>query len=270
MIRLQHGLTDLSDRVVIYALIDPRDLEIRYIGLSRREHPSLRYMDHIQDGFRRLGIKGEWIYELLTVGLTPTLFILDVVKDVSRWEVSPAERDQLKTPGSIEYDYIAEGFRLGLRLTNGNGDTARRGGEEERKAFIALLRRRRLSLRAEERRASLRETERARKHALLEPPKPTIARPPGPQVAAGASRPTRLRGGMIPRYSRVRIDVRDTPIGLDRQPTDLWYCAWASQMVSEDGEFRVQGWGTMNLADVNVRWRPCHLVSSGRLKSPHP
>jgi hypothetical protein len=59
----------------IYALVDPRDEQVRYIGQSIS--PERRYKDHIM--LRTYGIpaKDKWIKELLTIGLKPTLTIID-------------------------------------------------------------------------------------------------------------------------------------------------------------------------------------------------
>jgi hypothetical protein len=57
----------------IYALIDPRDGAIRYVGKS--DHPHVRFFQHMNDsgGSRR---KGEWIESLKSLSLKPEVKIL--------------------------------------------------------------------------------------------------------------------------------------------------------------------------------------------------
>src|SRR5690348_13036239 len=53
--------------VAIYALIDPRSLSIRYIGISG--DPLARHQQHIKD--KANGFKHEWLDQLKQDGLVP-------------------------------------------------------------------------------------------------------------------------------------------------------------------------------------------------------
>jgi hypothetical protein len=88
----------------IYALVDPRTNEVRYIGKS--VNPEQRYTVHL--AYARKGTQTyacRWIKGLLNEGLAPQLNILE--SDISTDRID--ER---------EIWWIAEGARLGWRLTN--------------------------------------------------------------------------------------------------------------------------------------------------------
>lgn len=68
----------------IYALHDPRDGRVRYVGMSA--HPARRLFEHLKPS--RLTAKthkNDWIKSLRRIGLTPTLSLLEVVK-TSCWQ----------------------------------------------------------------------------------------------------------------------------------------------------------------------------------------
>ena len=68
----------------IYALIDPRNQAIRYIGKSVR--PRVRFSAHLsQSSLKRPSHKNHWIKSLLKVGLKPQLEILDEVDHRDDW-----------------------------------------------------------------------------------------------------------------------------------------------------------------------------------------
>lgn len=86
----------------IYALTDPRDGEIRYIGKS--DYPRRRLAAHLRE---RSGThRCHWIGELRALGLEPAQIILDSVPAGSGWQ-------------SVERAYIAGARIVGCRLTNG-------------------------------------------------------------------------------------------------------------------------------------------------------
>ena len=59
----------------IYALIDPTDRKIRYIGKSK--NPKTRYNQHIKESQQRQNTKKkQWIKTLLNAGQRPELHIL--------------------------------------------------------------------------------------------------------------------------------------------------------------------------------------------------
>jgi hypothetical protein len=90
----------------IYALIDPRSLECRYVG--KANNPYERYCQHLIDKYPCH--KTNWIKSLLNNGLNPILQILEQC-DISIWE----ERER---------DWIAFEKKIGCNLTNGT-----KGGE---------------------------------------------------------------------------------------------------------------------------------------------
>lgn len=59
---------------VIYALIDPRDESVRYVGIS--DNMSTRFMQHLRESGSRTA-KGTWLGELRRYGLQPTVKILE-------------------------------------------------------------------------------------------------------------------------------------------------------------------------------------------------
>ena len=72
----------LGGEVAIYALVDPRDETVRYVGKS--VDPTLRLAYHVED---RRGRKGAWIAELKDDGLVPRMEILDRA-NWSEWEIA--------------------------------------------------------------------------------------------------------------------------------------------------------------------------------------
>lgn len=64
----------------IYAMIDPRDNEICYVGCS--EDPDKRLWQHVQEAKQGNGReKGEWIRELLALDLLPRVKVLEFAED---------------------------------------------------------------------------------------------------------------------------------------------------------------------------------------------
>ena len=61
---------------IIYALVDPRDSEICYVGVSN--DPNKRLWQHVQEAKRGNGReKGKWIRELLALKLQPRVRFLE-------------------------------------------------------------------------------------------------------------------------------------------------------------------------------------------------
>src|SRR3990167_7541172 len=85
----------------IYALVDPRNYEIRYIGKSI--YPNIRYKQHLKD-ITYNPHKQHWIKMLASLGLQPLLEILEEV-DNDNWQ-------------DIEIWYIEETKKCGHRLLN--------------------------------------------------------------------------------------------------------------------------------------------------------
>lgn len=61
------------NRRVIYALVDPRDGVVRYVGVT--DKPSVRYKDHLRD--KRTSRKAQWVQELAAENLVPTFVFID-------------------------------------------------------------------------------------------------------------------------------------------------------------------------------------------------
>lgn len=105
----QHELDELSQAfpaisaspVYIYALIDPVDGDIRYIGKSIR--PVARACNHMQD--KTPCHRTHWLQSLKARGLKPDMVILERVEGAWPWQES-------------ERFWIAYGKRHGWRLTN--------------------------------------------------------------------------------------------------------------------------------------------------------
>lgn len=69
----------------IYALVDPRTREIRYIGKSN--DPKTRWQHHVWDSKREKCHRSHWIRSLLSQELEPILEIIDEVLD-SEWQAA--------------------------------------------------------------------------------------------------------------------------------------------------------------------------------------
>lgn len=86
----------------IYALTDPRDGMIRYVG--KADDPARRYAAHTKEVRQRNPYKEAWIAQLSALGLQPGLLILEQVS-MSDW----SERERF---------WITHHRGLGSRLTN--------------------------------------------------------------------------------------------------------------------------------------------------------
>ncbi len=62
----------------VYKLVDPRDSEVRYIGMTHDPH--MRYLHHIQ-GKEGTQLKRDWIRELIEAGLKPRMDIIESHED---------------------------------------------------------------------------------------------------------------------------------------------------------------------------------------------
>lgn len=110
----------------IYALTDPRDGQIRYIG--KADDPTRRYVAHTKAVRQRNPYKEAWIRKLAGLGLQPGLQILEQVL-IAQW----SDRERF---------WIAHYRTLGARLTNlceggQGGCPLGRKMTEEHKARIA-------------------------------------------------------------------------------------------------------------------------------------
>ncbi len=106
--------------VTIYALVDPRDNAIRYVGKTRQKLSS-RLSGHLACAKYRRNHRERWIFSLLDNGLKPCIVALDSVED--------SEADQ------SEIWWIAKMRDAGCDLTNATagGDGGRLSQESEDK-----------------------------------------------------------------------------------------------------------------------------------------
>jgi DNA-binding XRE family transcriptional regulator len=86
--------------VIIYALVDPRDGRVRYVG--RSVNPAVRMIAHMNG--LSTSRKGRWLRELVAEGLTPLMKVLDETD----WEHQK----------SVEYEWIERYRQLEPDLTN--------------------------------------------------------------------------------------------------------------------------------------------------------
>lgn len=127
-----------KDYAYIYALADPRDDEIRYIGKTVQE-PEVRLQGHLREAAANttgLPYKNAWLKSLLALELIPELIIIEVVPK-SEWEL-------------WERSWIFRFSQKGCKLTNmtmgGNSFVETTGGtrkrlsaETKRKISMTLL-----------------------------------------------------------------------------------------------------------------------------------
>jgi predicted GIY-YIG superfamily endonuclease len=80
---------------VIYALIDPRDEMVRYIGIS--DDMPTRFMHHLRETGARTA-KGTWLAELRRYGLQPTIKILEEIQleKTQRYKAEERERHWIR------------------------------------------------------------------------------------------------------------------------------------------------------------------------------
>lgn len=108
--------------IYIYALIDPRSNEIRYIGKSIR--PKERLWNHYQDKCQCH--RTHWLAELKRDGFMATIKILQTLPDNSDWQ-------------KCERRWILKGKSLGWPLTNNTeGGDGTSGLPEETRMRMAL------------------------------------------------------------------------------------------------------------------------------------
>lgn len=111
------------ETVFIYALKDPRNGAVRYIGKSK--NPEKRMRGHLRS---KPGThKAHWIMELTAIGITPLLEILDRVPE-TQWEF-------------FECAYIKVYREAGAKLTNGTegGDGISNPSREVREKISVSL-----------------------------------------------------------------------------------------------------------------------------------
>lgn len=71
--------------IYIYALVDPRDNVIKYIGKCEIDRLYYRYREHIKRRRNENPRKEKWVDELLCLGLSPLITILEVCNE-KNWQ----------------------------------------------------------------------------------------------------------------------------------------------------------------------------------------
>lgn len=133
----------------IYALIDPRTQEVRYIG--RSVNIEARYRDHLNKCDKKPYWSARWIRSLQELGLVPQLEILEQVED----------RSTLK---DREIAWIAYAREQGWKLTNltDGGDGTLNPSEHHRQAVAEANRKRKFT---DEMKARIGEASKGRRHS---------------------------------------------------------------------------------------------------------
>jgi hypothetical protein len=90
---------------IIYAMIDPRTNEVKYIGQSKYQH--MRYKHHTHRTDEENTLKQRWIDELKAIGLLPVYSILE--SDVA-WT------SRLERESHWVNHYLSRGHRLTNQL----------------------------------------------------------------------------------------------------------------------------------------------------------
>jgi hypothetical protein len=89
-------------KVYIYGLVDKSKNELKYIGKSI--NPQSRYRKHLQDSYKKISYKDNWIYSSLLKNEKPELLIIDEVNE-DNWVF-------------WEKHYISYYKSIGCKLTN--------------------------------------------------------------------------------------------------------------------------------------------------------
>lgn len=89
---------------IIYALVDPRDNSIRYIG--RTNEPQTRLLQHLKSVYIENPAKYQWIQELKRLGLSPYIEVIEGVYG------------PLQDADAREQYWIGYFTRIGADLTN--------------------------------------------------------------------------------------------------------------------------------------------------------
>jgi predicted GIY-YIG superfamily endonuclease len=77
-------MTIYVDLICIYALIDPIDKKVKYVGQTK--DPSKRYNEHIRTAKYHVTLKEQWIHALLTVGHMPEFKVLELCTSLNKDE----------------------------------------------------------------------------------------------------------------------------------------------------------------------------------------
>ena len=111
----------IQNTTFIYALSDPRNGEIRYLG--KADKPLTRRQIHLQHAHKARTHKNAWILELRKHNLTPVLEVLDEVP-CDCWQ-------------EFERSYISVFRAIGVRLTNGlDGGEGFSGGDRHPRPLL--------------------------------------------------------------------------------------------------------------------------------------
>jgi len=73
----------------VYALVDPRDKKVRYIGISI--NPYTRLLHHLNE---IENVKRAWLTELKQLGLSPDLEILETIENIQDADIIALDREK--------------------------------------------------------------------------------------------------------------------------------------------------------------------------------
>jgi NUMOD3 motif-containing protein len=176
-------LTRMPGFTFIYALVDPRNDQVRYVG--KANDPHRRYIGHLYEQRMHYRAKNpykrRWLDQLTKMGLKPQLRVL--------------ERVSLQEWPTREVFWIAHYRNFGARLTNlheggqGGGVPGRRCSEETKRKMSEALRGRKLSseqveflrkintgrIKSDEERRKLSEALKGKTHRDRRPPVPPVS-----------------------------------------------------------------------------------------------
>lgn len=107
-------ILSLNSRVV-YALVDPRDGLVRYVGVTK--NPAYRLAEHMRMPVKEGQHKNNWIADLIKSGLVPIFVFLDSVSE--------------ETASQCEQEWIAHFSTLGVLFNHKIKSTKREKKEKD-------------------------------------------------------------------------------------------------------------------------------------------
>jgi DNA-binding XRE family transcriptional regulator len=114
----------------IYALTDPRDNEVRYVGFTTKPL-SERLRRHVNDTGQKKWYVSNWLRQLKALNLRPTVSALEAGEGSDTWQAAEAK-------------WIAEFRRQGARLTNATTGGEGCPGAKRSPEYVEKLRQRML------------------------------------------------------------------------------------------------------------------------------
>lgn len=114
----------------IYSLTDPRDNTVRYVGFTTKPLQE-RLRRHLADTAQRKWYVSNWLRQLKSLGLQPTISALEAGEGSDTWQAA-------------ESKWIAEFRRLGAHLTNATTGGEGCPGAKRSPEYVEKLRQRML------------------------------------------------------------------------------------------------------------------------------